>query len=367
MNTINIEGKTIFIVDDKAPNLNLIVTFLKQHNYIPVPLRSGEELLNLIKKRKPDLILLDIMMPDGINGYETCRLLKQDEDAKNIPVIFMSALNAPIDKVKGFNLGCVDYITKPVEESELFSRIKTHLRLHLLQKEMEDLNIHLEDKVKQRTEELDKSNASLRELLHEKEIILNEVHDRVKNNLQVIIALLILMKDKYNNNEIKKVLNLCVNRIDSIALIHKEIYSTDNFAVVNIKEYIEHLCTQILSSYKKMKTIKLTVGIDNSLNLNVNMLLPLGLILNELITNSIEHGFPGDKDGHITIDFTKGSHNYILKYSDNGIGFPTDFDPDKNKSLGYELIDNLSSQLKATVDLYKEEARIIIEIPVNQD
>ena len=169
MNIKEIKGSTLFVVDDNKENLKVLDQYLSDLGLKVVPLRSGEEILKLIQKRIPDMILLDIMMPEGIDGYETCRRLKANEATKDIPVIFMSALTDTFDKVTGFNLGAVDYITKPIETEELSSRIHTHLSISRLQKELFEMNAKLEEKILVRTEELRKTNLQLRQEINERE------------------------------------------------------------------------------------------------------------------------------------------------------------------------------------------------------
>jgi signal transduction histidine kinase/FixJ family two-component response regulator len=118
----------ILIVDDNPTNLAVIVEYLEQSGFKILVARNGEFGLKRAKFAHPDLILLDVMMP-GIDGFETCRLLKEDETTKEIPVIFMTALSSIEDKVKGFDAGGVDYITKPIQHEEVLARVTTHLRI----------------------------------------------------------------------------------------------------------------------------------------------------------------------------------------------------------------------------------------------
>jgi diguanylate cyclase (GGDEF)-like protein/PAS domain S-box-containing protein len=118
----------ILIVDDNKMNLKVLGNILRKNNYQIAVAKNGKNALLFIKKRKPDLILLDIMMP-GIDGYEVCNQLKQDEETKEIPVIFISALQEEKNKLKGFKLGAVDYIIKPFQEKEVLARVNTHLEL----------------------------------------------------------------------------------------------------------------------------------------------------------------------------------------------------------------------------------------------
>ena len=133
----------ILVVDDVSANLRVLTGMLKDRGYKVRPVPSGELALLAARKDPPDLILLDINMPE-MNGYEVCQQLKSDETLRGIPVIFISALNENLDKVKAFALGGVDYITKPFQMEELHARVETHLKLRRLQVELEETNSRLE-------------------------------------------------------------------------------------------------------------------------------------------------------------------------------------------------------------------------------
>jgi sigma-B regulation protein RsbU (phosphoserine phosphatase) len=134
---------SILAVDDTAANLQVLTGMLKDRGYKVRPVPSGRLALLAAKKTPPDLILLDINMPE-MNGYEVCRVLKADESLRGIPVIFISALNENLDKVNAFATGGVDYITKPFQMEELHARVETHLKIRRLQVELEDTNARLE-------------------------------------------------------------------------------------------------------------------------------------------------------------------------------------------------------------------------------
>ncbi|ELS32321.1 MULTISPECIES: two-component system response regulator [Pseudanabaena] len=148
----------ILIVDDMPNNLRFLSTTLTEQGYKVRSVTDGLMALTVAKAAKPDLILLDIMMPN-IDGYETCVRLKADEKTCDIPVIFLSALDEVIDKVKAFTVGGVDYITKPFQLEEVLARIQTHLSLRFAQKEIRQLNAELEQRVRQRTVQLEQEIA----------------------------------------------------------------------------------------------------------------------------------------------------------------------------------------------------------------
>ncbi len=163
-----LKGTTVFAVDDNPNNLNMIVDHLSQYEFKTIPLKSGEAALALIEKRQPDIILLDVRMPGGIDGFETCRRLKVNPKSQDIPVIFISSASETVDKVTGFSLGGVDYITKPVELEELLSRLYVHITIRRLQQDLQEANKTLEEKVLVRTDELTTANKQLRQEITER-------------------------------------------------------------------------------------------------------------------------------------------------------------------------------------------------------
>jgi DNA-binding response OmpR family regulator len=134
---------SILVVDDTPANLQVLAGMLKDRGYKVRPVPSGKLALLAARRDPPDLILLDINMPE-MNGYEVCEHLKADDQLKGIPVIFISALTEQLDKVKAFAIGGVDYLTKPFQMEELHARVETHLKLRRLQIEMEEYSRHLE-------------------------------------------------------------------------------------------------------------------------------------------------------------------------------------------------------------------------------
>lgn len=153
METDNQQRFDIVVVDDMPENLKILVSILKEQGYKVRPLPSGQAALKAIRNLPPDLILLDIMMPD-MDGYEVCQQLKNDTSLKNIPVIFISALSETFDKVKAFQAGGVDYITKPFQMEEVAARVHTHLMLSHLQKQMAHRNYNLQQIVKAQVREI---------------------------------------------------------------------------------------------------------------------------------------------------------------------------------------------------------------------
>jgi len=148
---------TILVVDDTRLNVQIIKCDLEDEGYNILSSENGKDALKIAEAENPDLILLDIMMP-GMDGFEVCKILKEKDNTKDIPIIFLTARNEPEDVVKGFQLGAVDYLRKPFEVSELLVRVKTHVRLKNLQHNLEDM-------VEERAEELVAAHEELNKIL----------------------------------------------------------------------------------------------------------------------------------------------------------------------------------------------------------
>jgi len=162
------ESRQILVVDDSLASLRLLADILERNGYVVRPASSGRLALRTAAMKAPDLILLDVKMPD-MDGYEVCRRLKEDPELNEIPVIFITALDSAEDKVKGFNAGCVDYILKPYQSNEVLARVQTHLVLQDLKKRLKEQNSLLQQEIadrKRAQEDLVREKDQLKDLLH---------------------------------------------------------------------------------------------------------------------------------------------------------------------------------------------------------
>ncbi|AFZ35266.1 multi-sensor hybrid histidine kinase [Stanieria cyanosphaera PCC 7437] len=149
MSTVSSDQSVILIVDDTPTNLEILLDLLENSGFKVVVSEEGESAIEMAEYAPPDLILLDILMPE-MDGFETCRRLKMKPTTKDIPIIFMTALSDRVDRVKGLNLGAVDYITKPLEHEEVLARVNIHLRLQNLTKRLTEQNAHLQQEIEKR-------------------------------------------------------------------------------------------------------------------------------------------------------------------------------------------------------------------------
>lgn len=155
-----VPAHVILIIDDDHTSLDIVSGYLEERGYTVLVAEDGESGVKRAEYARPGLILLDIMMP-GVDGYETCRRLKERESTKDIPVIFMTALADTEHKVRGFEAGAVDYVTKPVQREEVLARAGVHLRIRELTIRLQHVNESLEQRVEERTAELRESNDKL--------------------------------------------------------------------------------------------------------------------------------------------------------------------------------------------------------------
>lgn len=185
----------------------------------------------------------------------------------------------------------------------------------------------------------------LKEALAEKEILLSEVFHRVKNNMNIVTSLLNLKKHNTDNDEVKVALEECQNRVYAMTLVHQKIFHNQNINNINFKEYIEELSIEILNSFGKQSAVKFNLDVDPIL-LDTTKAIPIGLIINEFITNSHKHNNVSGNNLQVDISFKKNNNALVLTLHDNGSGLPADY-KNKPNSLGIELIDTLSAQLDA--------------------
>ena len=188
--------------------------------------------------------------------------------------------------------------------------------------------------------------------LQEKEVLLKEIHHRVKNNLQIISSLLNLQSEHINEKQCINLFKVSQNRVESMALIHEKLYQSNDLARIEVADYIQDLVYSIFNSYQfdsSVITLKLKL---EQVFLNIGSAIPCGLIINELVLNCFKHAFPAGHSGEIRIEFHPTSDNkYTLVISDNGIGFPPDIDFRNTSSLGLQLVNALTNQLEGTIEL----------------
>lgn len=197
------------------------------------------------------------------------------------------------------------------------------------------------------------AEEQLKASLEEKELLLKEVHHRVKNNLQVISSIFSLQAQAIEDPQALAVLEESQDRISSMALIHGKLYQSENLSNIDFSEYIRDLVSNLLVSYNaNPDRIQTHIRIDD-VKLNLDAAIPCGLLLNELVSNSLKHAFRDREEGNVTIAFGYDELGQLhLRVEDDGVGLPEGLDPQKTNSLGISLITSLSQQLQGTLKMY---------------
>jgi PAS domain S-box-containing protein len=196
-----------------------------------------------------------------------------------------------------------------------------------------------------------RAEAQLQASLKEKEILLREIHHRVKNNLAVIASLLSLQAGSTDDEKARDILLECQKRAQTMALIHTHLYQSRNLAQIDFIDYVNTLVNTVSRSYQvKAGSVIVTVT-GRGGTLDVDHAVPLGLIVNELLSNSIKHAFPAGMEGSINIDLSQTDGRMVLSFADDGIGLPPEFDLKNAETLGMQLVVMLAEQLEGTVEL----------------
>ena len=275
--------------------------------------------------------------------------------------------------VVGLMLGMV--VTRQALSINEITRLSEKLQIELVErKRAEELlrksHEELEYRVHQRTEALSTANQQLeieveerriteeqlQVSLNEKEVLLKEIHHRVKNNLQVITSMLKLQSSQVDDPAVQIALQDSQNRVQSMALIHEKLYQSADLGVIDFAGYLESLANFLLRSYNPgEKQVCLRVEVQ-PVGLGIDAAVPCGLIVNELVSNALKHAFPNGNGGEVTIQLSSQENGQVeLSIADNGVGLPENVDLENTPSLGLQLVNALVGQLEGSLELRRDQ------------
>ena len=333
----------IFIVDDMPANLGILDEFLSHHGFEVLIAKDGKSALAKVEKAQPHLILLDILMPE-LDGFETCRRLKANPVTYDIPVIFMTALTDTVDKVKGFELGAVDYITKPFEQEEVLARIKTHLRINQLQQQLQAQNTQLQTtneqldkltyRLSQQTEELRLANTELARAARLKDEFLANMSHELRTPLNAILGMAEVLQEgiygSLNVQQAKSVHTIETSGRHLLALIN-DILELAKIEAGKIKldlipvsaNWVGESCIQLVKELANKKSVKIQAVFEsNPLTVKADERYLKQILLN-LLGNAIKFT-PAGGTVNLEIKGDTQRQTVNLSVADTGIGISTD-------------------------------------------
>ncbi|MDQ6966599.1 MAG: response regulator [Mariprofundaceae bacterium] len=362
----------VLIAEDYEDTRMILQASLGSAGYAVSCAENGREALAMARREMPDIIISDILMPE-MDGFEFCRAIKADETLRHIPFIFYTATYIDAsDRELAMASGAARFIIKPMENSAFLEAVGEVLdeggqqRLapsDQLQKQADELEVmhervlirKLDEKVKALEEErraLKTSEQQLRTSLAEKEVLLRELHHRVKNNMQVLCSLTRLQAESVAGKKTVAIgdeLNMSYQRIKAMALIHESMCLHDDLSSIDFADYVRELSTGLLESYGGVKEIRCRIE-GKACRLHMDQAIPCGMIVNELITNCLKHAFPQGA-GEITMVMAETADAMVeISVSDNGVGLPAALNWRAPASMGLDLVNILTGQLHGTID-----------------
>jgi PAS domain S-box-containing protein len=342
-------NETILVVEDEELIGQDIKFLLEDLGYdVPYLVPSGEEAISRAGETHADLVLMDIMLEGEIDGIEAAHKIN---DKYGIPVIYLTAYRNEEILERAKLTEPYAYIIKPFEERELRTNVEIVLNRHRAEKEKIELA------------EVTAKNEFLKKSLKEQEILLREIHHRVNNNMQIISSLLSLQSTQVKDERDLDLFIDSLNRVKSMAKVHERLYMSDDLSSIKFAEYGASMLSDLFSSHRTSPGIRLKVDIED-VSFNMETAIPLGLIINELVSNSLKYAFPdGEGEIHVSLIHYDGD-KFLLTVSDNGKGLSEDIDFKNTESLGFRLTNNLAQQLEGEILLDRTngtEFKIIFE------
>jgi two-component sensor histidine kinase len=287
-----------------------------------------EDGLRWLREKHFDVALVDLKLPDTF-GMETFERLRNE--APELPLIVLTGNPDDQLAVQILRQGAQDYLLKHDLTGPLLAKsIRYGIERHRVRVE------------------LNSRAAKLAKALREKDVLLKEIHHRVKNNLQIISSLLNLQSRSIKDPDTLEIFRESCDRIQLMALIHEKLYGSVDLSELDFNDYLHSLSAMILRSYaSNSRNVRMHFGLPDKLHLGLDLAIPLGLIASELISNSLKHAFPRGTRGAITVELKQNDSEVLFRISDDGQGLPANFSMDEPASLGLRLVKMLADQLQA--------------------
>lgn len=349
---------TILSIDDEEVIRESIEAYLEDSGYTVIQAENGRVGLEKFREVDPDLVLVDLRMPE-VDGLDVLATVTVEQPMT--PIIVVSGTGVLQDAIEALRLGAWDYVTKPIQDMAVLEHAvaKALERADLL-RQRDRYQTRLEEDVARRTSELvdanhkleqeiaerERAQSQIRASLEEKEVMLKEIHHRVKNNLQVISSLLYLQSQQIEDPDLRELFMQSRDRVRSMALVHEKLYQSGDLARIDYKNYLETITKSLMQTYREQsRTVRLELDLEQ-IFIPVDSAIPCSLLVNELLTNSMKHAFKGRDSGVISIRLRRDDDMIELVVGDDGVGFPEGLDFRQTETLGMQLVVNLVGQLR---------------------
>lgn len=400
----NNESIEYLVVHKKGANsYEYNIDLAEQNNYTDLNNSSISKGMEILKLNSP-IILDDTIIGDIYVGFSLAPIQIEVAELREkigyislilflggtifvfiITAKFTNPLKKVMASVKEINEGIFKELVEVKSNDEIgfiansFNKMIKNIAIAKV--EMDQNNRELEKRVSVRTRELEGALKSLQKenkqrriaeieisnSLHEKEVLLKEIHHRVKNNLQIVSSLLFFQSKQIEDAKTLDMFRDGQNRVKSMALIHEKLYQSGDLANIDFKQYVKKLTNFLFQSYGiNQAKIKFKNNVQD-VELGVDTAVPFGLIINEIVSNSLKHAFKNQESGEVKIDMGYDENNkLILIISDNGVGISEDLNIEESESLGLRLVNNLTTQLNGTITFLNNngtKVKIVIQNP----
>jgi len=357
----------LLLIEDNGEDIRLLKKILLQSKFPPFLVEDRDRLATArerLREGNIEIILLDLGLPDS-SGMET--FLQIQAEAPDIAIIILTGFGDDKFALEALQQGAQDYLVKgQIDPRTMLRALRYAIERKKIEQELKKANKDLEGEIARHKRTEDQLQASL----EEKEVLLKEIHHRVKNNLQLISSLLNLQARRINDQQSLTVFDECKNKVNSIALIHEKLYESEDLANINFGEYIYSLTNELFRTFPgNLSHIALNRDLEDVF-LKVNKAIPCALIINELFTNTLKYGFPPEQkqEGEIVVQLKsteKGKTTLII--ADNGVGLPAHLDVNETKTLGMQIVNALVGQLHGSVQIDRSKGtKFIIEFQIDQ-
>lgn len=314
-------GYRVLLVDDDEMVCIALARNLERHGYQVTTADSGYEALALLERERFDIVVSDLVMrrPDGLVILERTKALRSDT-----AFILMTGFGDLNSAIQAIRLGADDYINKPVDADDLAKHIN-------------------------RCVEKQKTTLNLMRTLRAHDRLLRETHHRVKNDFLMINELVNLQASHVETDDDRALFQELKSRVEVLALAHDRLQLGKDHGHVEIAPFLRDLCHRVAETYNAPGTEVAVISKSQEALLPPEMAVPLGLVVNELVANSLLHAFEPSRRGTVTVEIAESEASYRIVVRDDGRGFPGDFDPERAETLGLRLVAALVSQLRGTI------------------